>query len=234
MDDLVTLLFLTLWIIVAFFVLRYAGRRYFHEPRRADAAAAGIAVAFALGTLWPYAARPGRPPVSAPVPAAATAAPAAQTVDAPVLGNGKPPGTHDVSAMCRSARGPFGTGVDGSIDYLRPDAAHSTLVASGGSVDGKAQYLVEGWAAEAAAGRPALWVCLVIDGKIEARARVYFGVPRADLVSSFHHDELAPSGYTIAIGPRLLSRGTHLIQVVAKTAGGKLMMLPSDRNVTVY
>ncbi len=236
MDSVVTLLFLVLWIAVAFFVLRFFGQRYFHEPRRADVAALGIAVAFALGALWPYSARlgSGAPPAAAQTSAPAATPPAQQVVGANVLGTGDPPGTRNVSATCRSTKSPFGRSSDGSIDDVRADAQQSAIIADGGRMDQRLQYIVDGWAADPAAGRPALGVCLMIDGKVDARGRAYFGVARPDLASGFHHDELTPSGYLIAIPPGLLSRGRHRIQVLSRAAGGKLLVLPAARNVTVY
>jgi hypothetical protein len=234
MESLVTLLFLILWVVVAYFVLRYFGQRYFHEPRRADVAAIGVAVAFALGVLWPYSAR-GTGPSTTTVPstAAATGAPAQQTVTAEVLGAGAPPGAHDVSATCASATGNFRQAAnDGSIDDMRSDAHQSNVVANGGAIDRKAQYLVEGWAAEPAAARPALGVCLLIDGKVEKRAKPYFGLSRPDLETGFHHEELVPSGYLIVIPPGLIPRGNHRIEVLAHLASGKLLVLPARRDVT--
>jgi hypothetical protein len=235
MDNLVTLLFLVLWIVVAFFGLRYLGRRYFHEPRRADVAALGVALAFAFGTLWPYSARVGG---GASSPAAqGTAAPtsaASQVVAAEVLGSRAPVGGRDVSASCRSAKRQFArTAEDGSVDDMRSDEQQSTVVTNGARIDGNVQYLIHGWAAEPAAGRPAQGVCLVVDGKINSSGRSYYGLPRPDVGSGYHHDELVPSGYVIAIPAGSLPRGHHRVGVLVRLADGSLVLLSTVRDITV-
>lgn len=235
MDIVVTLLFLALWIVVAFFALRFVGMRYFHEPRRADVAALAVAVAFAAGTLWPFSARSGSQPAPNVQPlAVATSAAAQPAPAAEVLGSITPPGTHDVSASCRSAKGSFRSTTDGSIDEVRKDAREGEIVADGGRLDHMAQYIVQGWAAEPAAVRPALAACLLVDGKVDSHSKPYFGTARPDLGTGFHHDELVPSGYVIVIPAGSLAQGKHRLEVLARLAGGKFVTLPAAREVTVY
>lgn len=234
MDSLVTLLFLALWVVVAFFVLRFLAQRYFTEPRRADVAALSVAVAFALGALWPFSARFGGSSSheAGAGPIAAASPPAEQVVTATVLGAGKPPGTRDLSAACRSVKGPFGNSSDGALDDLREDAPRSTIVADGGHVDRNEQYLIEGWAAEPGETRPALGVCLIVDGKVDARGKVYFGVARPDLGAGFHNDQVVTSGYVIVVPAGLLSAGKHRLQVISRITGGKNVILRAPRDVT--
>lgn len=47
-------LFLLPWAALLFFLLRYVGQRYFHEPMRAEIAAGTVVVAFFVGAILPY------------------------------------------------------------------------------------------------------------------------------------------------------------------------------------
>jgi hypothetical protein len=226
-DGIVTGLFLLLWIAVGFFVLRYFGRKYFHEPRRADVAAIGVAVAFALGAIWPYSARFGTTVGTAPSPASTTA----QSVAA--LG---PSAARDTSKACRSIKLPFGKTPYGSIDVLRSDGkgAPSVVVADNGEMDRTEGYFVEGWVVEPDLSGPALGVCLVVDGKLDLHDRTYYGLSRPDVALGYHRDELNLSGYRVQISPGALPPGKHQIQVVTVTApGSQGLLVPIQRNVTV-
>jgi hypothetical protein len=229
MDTLVTLLFLCLWIVVAFFVLRYFGRRYFHEPRRADVAALAVAVAFAAGALWPFSTRIGGARGAPPQSTAAEP----MIVNAVVIGTGNPPGARDTTALCRSAKGLVGrVAAPGSIDDVRSDEQQSATVAIGGQINSRVQYIVDGWASQRSLNRPASGVCLVVDGKLERHVRTYFGLLRPDLATGFHNDGIIPSGYLVIIPPGTLPAGKHRLQMASETAGG-LSILPVERMVDV-
>lgn len=224
-----TLLFLVLWIVVAFFVLRFVGRHYFHESQRADVAAFAVAIAFAAGVMWPYSAR-----IGGNVPALGTAAatPAPEVVTAP-----KQPGGKDTSAACRSVKGPFLSDQYGSIDDLRSDGQHdpSIIIPEGGDMTRAAGYYLEGWAADPNMGKPLLGACLVVDGKVFVHDKMYYDLSRPDVSASYHNDQLTLSGYRAEIPPGALSPGKHRIQVLALTAGGSRgFIVTAERNVTVH
>ncbi|MDB5069208.1 MAG: hypothetical protein JWM87_319 [Candidatus Eremiobacteraeota bacterium] len=224
MGSLVNVLIFVLWVVVAFFVLRYAAQRYFHEPRRADVAALGAAAAFAVGLLWPSSFHSGGQPAPAFTPS---------TVGALVIGSNPPRGGRDVSAGCRSAGEPLAKATVGSVDFLRSDEHQSTIVSDGGQLDGKLQYVIEGWAAEPNLDRPASGACLVIDGKVDPTAKAYVNIARPDVATAYNRAQLSRAGYVITIAAGSLPAGKHTIQVLARTGAVPAGILPRTLNVTV-
>ncbi len=233
MENLVTALFLLLWVGVAFFILRLLGRRYFHEPGRADAVALSVALAFALGVLWPYSARVGAPaPATAQHPIAAPQVSAAAVTAANAVQPLRPPHARNTSAACRSVKTWF-PNPNGAIDTVFAWERPGEPVVDGDKMDRRDHYSIQGWAIDRAGDHPASGVCLVVDGKVDARARVYYGISRPDVAAAFHHKQLVFSGYRIDLSPNSLASGSHLIQVAARSANGALGILPPDRTVTV-
>ena len=222
-----TALFLLLWVGAAFFVLRLLGRRYFHEPRRADVAALGIAVAFALGVLWPYSARVGIQVSSTPVH------PVAVTRSNAVAPHRPPPYARDTTAACRYVKTSLPTRY-GAIDVFFSWEQPSVPVVEGGQMDRRDHYSLLGWATDPTGDRPASGVCLVVDGKVDTRAKVYYGTSRPDVAAALHSKQLVFSGYLIDLAPDSLTPGAHLIQVAARSATGELGVMPPERNVTVH
>lgn len=230
MDGFVNLLFLALWAVIGFFVLRYLGLRYFHESRRADVAALAVALAFAIGAIWPYSSRLGGTAATAPQQPAA--APAAQAAAPPATG-------HDTSAACATLRGPSEDKLYGAIDDIRPvvRTARATMVPDNGRLDHAQRYYVEGWAADATAEHPASGVCLLVDGKVAAKTISMYGFARPDVASGYHRDAMTLSGYRIEIPARMFSAGTHHLRVVVVLNGGitgTVRLRLADRMVVVF
>ena len=215
-------------LLVVIFVLALLGlsrfflMRYTPDPRFANGATAAVFAAFLVGL---YSARALLPVAPAP--------PAAAPALGSVLGTGTPPGLRDTSGLCRSVNGSFGAAAPGSIDDLRSDEQQTSVVAEGGQVNARVQYVAEGWATESGMDRPAAGVCLVVDGKIEPRARSYFGLARPDIAAGYHHAEVGSSGYMLVIAPGTLSPGKHRIQAMSKLGSG-FATLPAVRNVFVH
>jgi hypothetical protein len=207
--SLLGLLYLAAWVILGFFALRMLGRRYFHERHRADVAAAAIVLAFAAGTIWPYANRIG-----------GSAADPLPTVAAPP----PPPPTreHDVSAAC-TQKAPLHHGGVGSIDAVR-DAANNA-VNSGGSLPASDPFSVVGWAADKDKAHPAAAVCLVVDGKLVPAPRSIYGANRSDVATATAHPELLTSGFGITAKSGLLRPGQHHIDVAVKSNDGSFATL---------
>lgn len=213
---LVVILVLALLGVSRFFLMRYTP-----DPRFANVATATVFVAFLFGL---YSARTVFP--------AAPAAPPAAPAVGPVLGAGMPPGSRDTSALCRSVNGKIGGSAPGSMDDFRSDEQQTIVVADGGQVNERVQYVAEGWATEPGMDRPAAGVCLSVDGKVEPRARSFFGLPRPDIAAGFHHPEIGSAGYALVVPAGTLSPGKHRIQAVAKLGAG-YAMLPAVRNVLI-
>jgi hypothetical protein len=184
-----------------------------------------VAGAFALGAVWPFSARLGAT-WAEPVPVAAPVA-------TPVPGLGSPPGTHEVTAACRSVGGSLPSNAVGALDTLRSDTPTSVVVPTGGTIDRTTQYLIQGWAAAAGGTRPALGVCLIVDGRVQPKARAFYGASRPDVAEALHHDGALMTGYDIVIPVRLLTPGHHRIEVAVQSAAGEFAVLPVNREVTV-
>jgi len=237
----VSLLAFVLWLVIAFFVLRFFFGKYFHEPRRAEIAALAAAVAFAVGSAWPFSLRagvgtvPGAPPGAAP--SSATAGPLVAST--PHAAPAKPP--RDVSALCRSAKAPGGqakpkaaANPNGSVNPVASTEHPDTNVADGGQMKRGEHYRVQGWAIAPEGDRAALGVCLLIDGRIDGRSRVLYGFARPDVSAAFKRPEVSLSGFEIDVPAGDFPPGPHRLQVATMMGRGEMRVLSDARNVTIY
>lgn len=224
MGLLVNLLFVALWSCLGFFALRLIAVRYFHERWRANVAASGVVLAFAIGTLWPYSSRLRlAPATNAAIVAASTAADAtAPAVATPF---------RDVSARCGTVTGYLSVGGFGALDTLATQ--NNTLISGGSKLAFGVPYKLYGWAADVSHDRPASGVCLVVDGRVVRSAKSLYGAARPDVVAAFNRGALLPTAYVITIAPGLLARGHHELQVAVLSEHGIYMIVAGHRNVTV-
>jgi hypothetical protein len=212
-----SLLVAATWIAIGFFVLRYAGQRFvFHEPRRADIAAAAVVLAFVIGAYWPLSDRLGAGPDALPA-----AGPGSSSVAAPALA---PAALHDVSSECTNKK-LARTSEYGVFDSLSGSEKWPKDIPRRADVRGTAFYVARGWAA-VLEGRvtPAKAVCLVVDGNIESRATTFYGAARPDVAAAFSVPALNPTGFTIFVPPALLS-GHHHVQAAVEKPDGTFSVL---------
>jgi hypothetical protein len=220
---IVNVLFIILWIVVGFFILRAAALRFFREPRRADVAAAAVVVAFAAGALWPFSPRiePASQQQAAAVQTAAPAAPAvAATAGA----------ASDVSSRCDKRQLAPGDGT-GSLDVL--STADGTAVPDGGTSPARTVLLVRGWAVDKSGPLPATVVCLIVDGKISTRSVVHLGGPRPDVATALGNQAVLNSAFEVKFDPAVLPHGKHRLAIAEGGAAGPLLQLPGARTVTL-
>lgn len=210
-------------IIVLVFGTHYVLARLTTRPI-ASGVAATVALSFVFGLLSSRAFFGSAPVTVAP---AATAAPVAA---------GPPPtiGPHvtqgrNVSARCSRANAVQGTASAGWVDLITPNAG-KTHIPDGGTLDRRDVYWLNGWAAEPSMLRHAEGVCLVVDGHVEPRAVVYYGIPRPDVAAQW--SALDHAGFDIEITPHLLRPGPHRLQAVAGVADGRYYMLSGRRDIT--
>lgn len=230
MDNVIAILFLILWIAVAFAVLRWIARWFFHEPLRAEVAALTVAVAFALGASWPYSARIGN---GAPTSSVHVARPVVASMSAPPR---PPAGRLESSSACPRAiaQGKRGTTQYGSIDQLSAASAADTNLPDGSEIDRSSYYVMQGWVADPSGEGPAKGACLIVDGKLDRRVKVYMGLLRPDVATGYHRVQLIPSGYEIIVPPDSLPVGSHRLQVAAITGAGNTQVVPVERHVIVH
>ncbi len=221
---ILNVLFVALWSGLAFFALRYVSKRYFHERRRADVAAFGAVLAFAIGALLPIRDALGleRLPVAAvsadaPGTSIATASPAF------VL--------RDVSSLCSASTRQLSDGGFGSNDTFV--AQRNQAILNGSELSRSGRYRLQGWAGDVGHDKVAAAVCLVVDGKVFRGAKSLYGGARPDVVASFHAAALLSSAYTIAFVPTRLHSGRHRLQVAALSERGYLMALPGRWDVII-
>jgi hypothetical protein len=216
MTWLVNLAFFAAWLILAFFALRLAGGRFFHEPGRASVAALAVVAAFAAGTtIWPYSSRIGGVP-SDFVPSTATPSP--------------PPPMRIVSDACTS-KAVLEKGGPGNLDGV--------LNAAGVNIGDDAVILrndaitVVGWGADASGKRPAVAVCLVVDGQLVSGVKSRYGGSRPDVAASLHQPALLSSQFDITLPPALLTTGAHRLRVAVKSADASFRIINGAKTVTV-
>jgi hypothetical protein len=229
MESLVGVVFLVVLIVVAFFVLRSAGLRYFPEQQQADVAALAVAGALAAGLVLPSPVRSGPPPQEnraggvAESPAPIAADPAGGTARA--VGR-------EVTDRCKTVSGAPGGKVQGNMDSLVSDAAGTAVAEDGDFVRADA-YTVRGWAVDPVGRIPVAFVCLVVDGRIERRAQAFYGASRPDVVAALGQSEVETSGYLLRIPRGLLSAGRHRVEAAAAAADGALKLVAGGRDVVV-
>ncbi|MDB5069221.1 MAG: hypothetical protein JWM87_332 [Candidatus Eremiobacteraeota bacterium] len=165
----------------------------------------------------------------------------ARLAQAGVAGAGAPsapaataaPAVRDVSAGCPTLRRPAGENGHGAIDMLVSQPGNAR-VDDGGRLNRGERHLLVGWALDPHGDRPLAGLCLVVDGRADARGTVSYGVPRPDVAAAYHRDDLAASGYTVIIPAGALSAGRHRLQVATKSADGAVQVLRPQWNVTAY
>jgi hypothetical protein len=209
-----SLLLIVIGFVVAFFVLRWAGRFYFAEPRRSDVFAIAVVAAYAFGLLWPFLYRhvvaPGPDSVAAGVVAPA-AAPA-----------GPPPVVKAVSAKCRaSGTVTPSTRSLGNLDVIGEIAAGVPVARTTGFTLLRSGTLaLEGWAADAGTKTPALAACLMIDGKVQPQAIATYGMSRPDVATAYHSDAMTGTGFLLTLDAKALAPGNHAIAIAVVTSSG--------------
>ena len=219
MGDRIGVLFAVLWMAVGFVAVRWIAGRYFTQPRRATVVAGAVVIAFAAGALWPYS---DHGKLAAVPPASVSAVPAAAPVPAvPVA----PP--KDVSAMCRSVHIEHGK-TRAVIDVVGVvHAGQEKPMPARFTADPADSLLVEGWAADPAAAKPATAVCLVIDGSVSVRAVALYGSMRPDVAAALGSTDLAKTGYHLQIPIHALPKGQHHIGVAVVASGGNIGIVES-------
>ena len=96
------------------------------------------------------------------------------------------------------------------------------VIPDGGTVPPKAAYELVGWAGDRSHEQAAQAACLLIDGRIDARAVAAIGSLRADVAAATHHDALRLSGFAITIPAGALAPGRHKLGVAAVSADGSI------------
>jgi len=221
MESIVNALFVVLWMVLGFLVLRWLGRFVFHERYRAELAAAALVLAFTVGAIWPFSERIRPSTESAAAPAAAPAAPPSQPV----------PG-QDVSRLCRTATLKAAAG-HGSVDVLGVRTGDQIVPFAGnGSVKQGDVLAAEGWVADQGLTQPASGVCLVVDGALVRDASSVYGGTRRDVAAAFHRDTLTNTGFAVFLPASKLVPGAHVISVAAVAADGSAYLITGGRTIS--
>jgi hypothetical protein len=121
----------------------------------------------------------------------------------------------------------------GSLDLMSSTEDPGTYILDGGKIKGEDHYVLLGWAVDATGDRLASGVCLVVDGRVDTHAQVYYGSPRPDVASAYHNEDILLTGYRIEIPGGSLTHGKHLIQVASRSSSGDLRLIPAARLVIV-
>jgi hypothetical protein len=205
-------------VIAGFFALRWIGRIYLTGKWRAEAVAAATMLAFVLGVVSPFSGRHlWAIAVSAPVAAAAPAAP-------PAVGS-------DVTADCAKVRAvaPAGPDVLGNLDVIgdmvsgRPEAR-----TTGFTIDKDGAVMVQGWAADGTTKTAAVAACLLVDGKVVPAATATYGTARPDVATAYSLPAMGATGFMLTFGTSGLARGKHAISVAGVTTRGATALSSVD------
>jgi hypothetical protein len=156
----------------------------------------------------------------------------ARAADQVAMATAGPAAKRAIAARCHSVLHPMEHGGRGSLDLMFSKEHPETQIHDGATIKGTEHYVLLGWAIDAVDDRLAPGVCLVVDGQVDTRAQVQYGVPRADIASGFGEAVLL-SGYRIEVPAGLLTRGKHRIEVSSITDSGVLSLLPAARSVNV-
>lgn len=219
------LLLALLGMVLAFFVLRWLAKRYFLGPRRAEAVAAAVVVAFAIGSVWPYSERIG----GSSGPTASGGAEPAATAAAPRLPNLE----RDVRSVCASASA-ASQPVAGNVDGAARTRGGQTQPQKGKVELSRGDAIaLTGWATNASHTALAKATCLAVDGTIFRGAGTRYGAARPDVATAFQNSSIGNSGFVATIAAASLSRGTHRLNVAVVTESGGVGMLPQTVDVLV-
>ena len=214
--------FVVIILIFTFVAIRQVGALFFKGPRRADAAAAFIVIAFGLGLLVGQR-KQGPSDAGAPVTAAASSGSA--------LAGALAPKPRDVSMECVSGRPPLGGGV-GNVDSIAKQADAKVLPWNQ-VLDPAIPYTLVGWAVAPSRKSVAVAACLIIDGHTLGGVASQYGMSRPDVATSLNNDATRDSGFEITIPANALRAGTHSMQIAAKSSDGSLLVVTGAHELVV-
>ena len=214
--------FVVIILIFTFVAIRQVGALFFKGPRRADAAAAFIVIAFGLGLLVGQR-KEGPGDAGAPVTAAASSGSA--------LAGALAPKPRDVSMECVSGRPPLGGGV-GNVDSIAKQADAKVLPWNQ-LLDPAIPYTLVGWAVAPSRKSVAVAACLIIDGHTLGGVVSQYGMSRPDVATSLNNDATRDSGFEITIPANALRAGTHNMQIAAKSSDGSLLVVTGAHELVV-
>jgi len=214
--------FVVIILIFTFVAIRQVGALFFMGPRRADAAAAFIVIAFGLGLLVGQR-KEGPSDAGAPVTAAASSGSA--------LAGALAPKPRDVSMECVSGRPPLGGGV-GNVDSIAKQADAKVLPWNQ-VLDPAIPYTLVGWAVAPSRKSVAVAACLIIDGHTLGGVASQYGMSRPDVATSLNNDATRDSGFEITIPANALRAGTHNMQIAAKSSDGSLLVVTGAHELVV-
>jgi hypothetical protein len=135
-----------------------------------------------------------------------------------------------VTDVCARASGTVRENGFGSIDLFRADRL---LVSNGTSISARARTVIVGWAVDVVTTRTAVAVCPVLDGKLAAIGREYYGVSRPDVARSLQNGAIESSGFAIELRPGTLPRGLHTIGVATLSRNGTWQRIGRPTSVRV-
>ena len=214
--------FVVIILIFTFVAIRQVGALFFKGPRRADAAAAFIVIAFGLGLLVGQR-KQGPSDAGAPVTAAASSGSA--------LAGALAPKPRDVSMECVSGRPPLGGGV-GNVDSIAK-TADAKVLPWNQVLDSTIPYTLVGWAVAPSRKSVAVAACLIIDGHTLGGVASQYGTSRPDVATSLNNDATRDSGFAITIPANALRTGTHNMQIAAKSSDGSLLVVTGAHELVV-
>jgi len=214
--------FVVIILIFTFVAIRQVGALFFKGPRRADAAAAFIVIAFGLGLLVGQR-KEGPSDAGAPVTAAASSGSA--------LAGALAPKPRDVSMECVSGRPPLGGGV-GNVDSIAK-TADAKVLPWNQVLDSTIPYTLVGWAVAPSRKSVAVAACLIIDGRTLGGVASQYGTSRPDVATSLNNDATRDSGFAITIPANALRAGTHNMQIAAKSSDGSLLVVTGAHELVV-
>lgn len=222
------IVFALVWIVVGFFVLRYAAQRFFAQRSladkyQADVLAAGIVVAFIIGALVPFHNAPAVQSASNQ-PASSLAATATPTPG--FICHSPSPRPMTIRGVKKAQGGKY----QGHIDSLRPELESNRSTAA---FPAGCNMYANGWVVDLNLKAPAAGIAFVIDSKTVVNATSAYGQARPDIVAAFGPPEMLHSGFLDAEIPTAgLRKGAHTIQLVALSKDGK-RYYPTGESATV-
>ena len=202
-------------LVLGYFALLWGARRFFTGRYRPETAAAAVIAAFILGASVPRYRSPAAGVASPPAAAFPVVSPTAV----------------DASTACSTAHLTKGIG-KGHIDTVGVQARSDGVTASfNGRLHVNDLLVLSGWAAEPQIPAPAASVCVLVDGKIAARAKILYGSNRPDVATAYHNAALAATGFSASVSAATLAPGPHRIQAALVAADGSAAVLPGDVQV---
>jgi hypothetical protein len=196
---LVLVLFIVAWAAIAFAIVRALAVIFRLQRNLAVPVAVAVAGAFALGAISPFA-LPSRSAIVAEAPAAAPAAPVADT-------------SHAVT--CPKPATVVAKAAPGHLDAVAVGSA--APAAPGASLDVPAGTLFQlgGWIV--LTGGPPVMICAIVDGRAVA-ATTRYGYSRPDVAVALGKPADAPSGFLVTMS---VPKGVHTVSVGAVEADAR-------------